>query len=340
MKLKCTYIGSYVATDCFVVGNEYEIIGMLPQHMCGIDFYDVIDEHGAPARVALDNLSIRFIIMEDEEDKQEKVDVRLKCTYNKNDDCIFTVGNIYEGRYLSTSSFGEDWYEAKSNRGNAKILLDGSYWKFEIVKEAEEMVVKETLTGLEAIELMKQGKMIIDEDEQYQFKIIDNNIHYKYFNKNDSDYLIDCSFNFSILYKEYIAPKTLTGWERVDQGAETYFIGIYQGVDSEFDWHDEIDARCFDEANYFSTREKAEEINFKQTLFRKLQRFSDENGGNEIDWNNGAQAKYCIAYHHGRICVDCCWLSRVFGQVYFISEEVANKAIELFHDDLVKYFTM
>ena len=32
--------------------------------------------------------------------------------------------------------------------------------------------------------------------------------------------------------------------------------------------------------------------------------------------------------------------SRDFGQVYFIQEEVAQQAIELFHDDLIKYFTM
>ena len=45
------------------------------------------------------------------------------------------------------------------------------------------------------------------------------------------------------------------------------------------------DKYYYEDANYFSTEEKAEEINFKQTLFRKLQRFSDENGGDKIDLN-------------------------------------------------------
>ncbi len=102
---------------------------------------------------------------------------------------------------------------------------------------------------------------------------------------------------------------------------------------------DEIDDDCYEIANYFSTKEKAEEINFKQTLFRKLQRFSDENGGNEIDWKDHFSKKLYIAYQGGELFVD--WMSeaKYFGQVYFISREVAQQAIELFHDELIKYFT-
>ena len=97
----------------------------------------------------------------------------------------------------------------------------------------------------------------------------------------------------------------------------------------------------YEVANYFSTREKAEEINFKQTLFRKLQRFSDENGGNEIDWENTNQKKYCILYCHSfkELQSDFTWVRQNQGQIYFISKEIAEKAIELFHDDLIKYFT-
>ena len=85
-----------------------------------------------------------------------------------------------------------------------------------------------------------------------------------------------------------------------------------------------------------------EEINFKQTLFRKLQRFSDENGGTEIDWNDEDQNKFIIKYSHfsSKLIIDCYHSIQYFGQVYFASKEVARKAIELFHDDLIKYFTM
>ena len=87
--------------------------------------------------------------------------------------------------------------------------------------------------------------------------------------------------------------------------------------------------------------EKAEEIAFKQTLFRKLQRFSDENGGNEINWLNTNQQKFFITYYYDTKELDLYYVcnDKDFGQVYFISEEIAEKAIELFRDELIKYFT-
>ena len=105
--------------------------------------------------------------------------------------------------------------------------------------------------------------------------------------------------------------------------------------------NDGSDVLLYNIANYFSTKEKAEEINFKQTLFRKLQRFSDENGGNEIDWENTNQKKYCILYCHSfkELQSDFTWVRQNQGQIYFISKEIAEKAIMLFHDDLIKYFT-
>lgn len=97
------------------------------------------------------------------------------------------------------------------------------------------------------------------------------------------------------------------------------------------------DRDCYEEANYFSTKEKAEEINFKQTLFRKLQRFSDENGGNEIVIGQKVATIYLSAA--GGLDILNIWSNRIFGNVVFASEEVAEKAIELFRDELIKYFT-
>lgn len=83
-----------------------------------------------------------------------------------------------------------------------------------------------------------------------------------------------------------------------------------------------------------------EEINFTQTLFCKLQRFSDENGGNKIDWKNRTQRKFFIQYEPSYgFLVDYYYFDKEFGQVYFASEDIAEKAIELFYDDLIKYFT-
>ena len=81
-------------------------------------------------------------------------------------------------------------------------------------------------------------------------------------------------------------------------------------------------------------------LEMQQTLFRKLQRFSDENGGNEIDWSCPYSKKFFIAYKDGKLFYDWMTETKYFGQVYFASREVVRNAIELFHDDLIKYFTM
>ena len=188
------------------------------------------------------------------------------------------------------------------------------------------------MNGLEAIELMKQGKIVKLYNTDIKFKIENERV----INVNPDV----CSWNFVVngKYEVVEEPKQLTGWERVDSGEKFKTIssnGFF--IATEMNYITDIER--YELANYFSTKEKAEEINFKQTLFRKLQRFSDENGGNEIDWSNPCSKKFFIAYKDGKLFYD--WMSetRYFGQVYFISREVARKAIELFHDDLIKYFT-
>ena len=190
------------------------------------------------------------------------------------------------------------------------------------------------MNGLEAIELMKQGKIVKRVDCDLKFRI----------NNNRVEEVVDIGsiqWNFQVNeeYEEYIEPKQLTGWERLeDRGKYCYITPSGSFLNSTEDGCD-YDDLMYGRANYFSTKEKAEEINFKQTLFRKLQRFSDENGGNEIDWGNPCSKKFFIAYKDGKLFYD--WMSetRYFGQVYFDSTESVRKAIALFHDDLIKYFT-
>lgn len=202
------------------------------------------------------------------------------------------------------------------------------------------------MNGLEAIELMKQGKMVKTDtygDGIVINKIDDGVVYYAYKHTKDSnDWLVDDCFDFTKTYEEYNEPKPLTGWERVD-GGDAYIVTTTTGSLMECrECGCKLDEEIYKRANYFSTKEKADEINFKQTLFRKLQRFSDENGGNEIDWTNENERKYNIFYDYGdgTLEVKSNYSLRYPGQVYFSTEDVARKAIELFHDDLIKYFTM
>lgn len=191
------------------------------------------------------------------------------------------------------------------------------------------------MNGLEAIELMKQGSQV--SDGEYVYKIENNLVLVR--SLNGKLFNIDNSFDFTSEYEEYIEPKPLTGWERVE--GDSYETITSNGALNAVDFGYYMDVERYKQANYFSTKEKAEETIFKQTLFRKLQRFSDENGGNEIDWENTNQKKYCILYCHSfkELQSDFTWVRQNQGQIYFISKEIAEKAIELFHDDLIKYFT-
>lgn len=199
------------------------------------------------------------------------------------------------------------------------------------------------MNGLEAIELMKQGKMV-----KFQYgghvvinKIIDGDLWYKYEDlKGGVEWKIDKCFDFTKTFEEYIEPKPLMGWERVDKG-ENYMAIDHSSLATFTNYDDKYDDKLYEFANFFSTEEKAEEIRFKQMLFRKLQRFSDENGGSEIDWNDEDQSKYHInySYYSNRLRVNSHNCLQEVGCVYFISKKIAKQAIELFHDDLIKYFT-
>ena len=204
-------------------------------------------------------------------------------------------------------------------------------------------MTNKTLTGLEAVLLMQEGGYITDGQHIYRFvntKIEASDI--TSFNEGKPKWKSGNVFNFNYgQYEEYIETKSLTGWERVKKDEINYYIDIDGSIEGDLEVFDNVDNKCFNIANYFSTKEKAEEISFKQTLFRKLQRFSDENGGDKIDWKDEDQCKYRIKYTHysNNIYVEGNHSLQEVGVVYFISEQIAEQAIELFHDDLIKYFT-
>ena len=209
------------------------------------------------------------------------------------------------------------------------------------------MANKPALTGLEAIRFMEQGGTVFYKNESTLEVIlnkIENDVLYwcQDYELEDGLWKVEDSFNFNLLYEEYIEPE-LTGWERASNKHDEYFcIGHCGDIRPYSDDFLGYDRTIYNIANYFSTKEKANEVNFEQTLYRKLRRFSDENGGSEIDYSRGScQPKWFIEYDKDEqlFFVSCYYDVRVFGTVYFSSEEVAYKAIEKFEDELIKYFT-
>ena len=103
--------------------------------------------------------------------------------------------------------------------------------------------------------------------------------------------------------------------------------------------NDDFDKEIIDFGNYFKTQEEAERKRFEIRLHRQLELFALENNDTEIDWDIHSE-KYVINYNKDKgIFIDRVYTLKIFGQVYFTSKEIAEKALESFKDDLVRYFT-
>ena len=133
-----------------------------------------------------------------------------------------------------------------------------------------------------------------------------------------------------------------TGWAKED---ETYALAINpegtighlallprnkQGLLGVF--HDIANKFTDDEAG----RAKAEEIDAAQLCYRLLKRFSDENGGEGIDWGDKWQPKFFIYNQAGTGLTP--WSvtqNKAFFTVYFITEEICQQAIEKYRPQIM-----
>ena len=129
--------------------------------------------------------------------------------------------------------------------------------------------------------------------------------------------------------------------EPIKLGEKYYSISTNGEIDQYYFYNDNVNKEIIDFGNYFKTQEEAERKRFEIRLHRQLELFALENNENEIDWNNTDKNKYYIYYSYDDNCLDVedIYDYRDFGQVYFTSEEIAEKAIETFKYDLIRYFT-
>ena len=133
--------------------------------------------------------------------------------------------------------------------------------------------------------------------------------------------------------------ETKNPYERVNNREKFYVVRERGGVGSFIDLNDHIDDNLFNSLNYFNNRNYAEYIAFKETLMRKLDKFAWENNARVIDWND-CSTKYYIKFEIDikkfRIyrCISC-----MSNDIYFTSEEIAEKALKKFKDDLRKLYT-
>lgn len=117
-------------------------------------------------------------------------------------------------------------------------------------------------------------------------------------------------------------------FERTERNKPYYWIDTMGGVEQTFEANFEVDALHYSRANYCTDKKMMKQRALHEILNRLLWRFSMENGGDEIDWNDESD-KYYIYYSYPMNCfsfgVAQCGKT---NESYFIDKTTAERAIE------------
>ena len=131
-----------------------------------------------------------------------------------------------------------------------------------------------------------------------------------------------------------------TGYERVPE-SDVYFYTYPSGcVETACEDCCDIDDEYYESANYYSDKTVAENNARADKLMRQLRRFAVQHREPGINFNNANTAKFYIIcdYENDELRATYTSYAKVFGAIYFDSREVANAAIDKFHDELIWYF--
>ena len=132
-----------------------------------------------------------------------------------------------------------------------------------------------------------------------------------------------------------------TGYERVPESSVYFYVSYNDKVDTTVEDCYDVDNECYESSNYYSSNTIAENNARADKLMRQLRRFSVEHREHGVDFNSTETAKHYIYYDciHDELDITFTFFARVFGMVYFDSEETAQAAIDEFRDELIWYFT-
>lgn len=132
-----------------------------------------------------------------------------------------------------------------------------------------------------------------------------------------------------------------TGYERVPE-LDIYFYANSGGyVETACEDYYDVDNEYYESANYYSDKTVAENNARADKLMRQLRRFAVEHRGHGVNLNDTNTEKHyiCYDYESNELVSTYTFCARVFGVIYFNSEETAQTAINEFHDELIWYFT-
>ena len=134
---------------------------------------------------------------------------------------------------------------------------------------------------------------------------------------------------------------TPAGYGRVAKYNYYYYVASDGVAEERIEKRDESDLALYIAANYYSSKELAENNARADKLMRQLRRFAVEHREYEINWNDRTQLKWYVLYdyNNNELYASSSHVCSVLGITYFNSKEVAQAAIETFHNELIWYFT-
>ena len=110
------------------------------------------------------------------------------------------------------------------------------------------------------------------------------------------------------------------------------FADCWEGIES--------DNRYFSQGNVFPTEEAAELEAKRRNLLTRFKAFRDEcNGDWKADWTNSFESKHYLEIIDSKVVLDSVsYANRIATFGYFKNEEDAERAIELFGDEIKALF--
>ena len=132
----------------------------------------------------------------------------------------------------------------------------------------------------------------------------------------------------------------LTGWEEPQIGQTGYFENEFNEVSAFLVDEETLEfaRKLYENDNFFSTRDTAENTVRADNVLRRLRHFAISHRATDT---NMAEGGYTITYNYQSECLEIGatgqWLA--LGDTVFDTEEIARKAMNKYAADLIWYFT-
>ena len=132
----------------------------------------------------------------------------------------------------------------------------------------------------------------------------------------------------------------LTGWEEPQIGQTGYFENEFNEVSAFLVDEETLEfaRKLYENDNFFSTRDTAENTVRADNVLRRLRHFAISHRATDT---NMAEGGYTITYNYQSECLEIGatgqWLA--LGDMVFDTEEIARKAMNKYAADLIWYFT-